>query len=378
MADLTNLQGDPTLDAVDAALEAAQDRTARPYLGMSAVGGECARALYYTLRFCTPSDFKAKTIKLFEDGHRGEDIQAARLRMVPGIELYTADPATGKQFGQKDLGGHFRGHLDGAIHGLVQAPKTWHVWEHKQVSEDGYAKLTKLKEKHDEKDCFALWNPTYYAQATLYMHYTGMKRHYLTVSSPGGRKTQSLRTEYDPVHAAKLIAKADKIIFGAEPPPKLSEDPTWFGCKPYGELCRHHAVCHQSKVPPISCRTCCYATPEREGDGVWSCNNKMVGTPNLSIETQRKGCGEHLPLPFLVTFAETVDAGADWILFRRKDNGKHFVVCGATAMPPCGLVEKYDHPSLYHSTELSAGNNTAICHPETDKIRETFGGRISG
>ena len=43
---------------------------------------------------------------------------AERLRLVPGIDLETYDPVTGKQFGFVEIDGHFRGHADGLILGI--------------------------------------------------------------------------------------------------------------------------------------------------------------------------------------------------------------------------------------------------------------------
>lgn len=374
MADLTGVIGDPTLDAVDAAIEAKQDKSTRPYLGMSAIGGECARALWYTFRFCTTPHFEASTLKLFEDGHRGEDLQAERLRLVDGVQLLTVDDVTGRQFAMVDHGGHFRGHMDGAIHGLLQAQKTWHVWEHKQVSEDKFAKLLKLKSMHDEKEVFAKWDTTYYGQGQLYMNYTGMKRHYLTVSTPGGRKTTSVRTEYNSVDAMKLVARAESIIFSVEPPPRLSNDPTWYACKPYGKLCVHHDVCHGTRVPNLSCRTCCHATPERDGDGMWSCSKHKSHIP---IAVQRAGCGEHLPLPFLLSFGETIDAGNDWILFKDKRNESYFAVVAESALPPADVIEQY-HPLVFRSSELLPSFAGLIGDAKFQEIRATFGGRVTG
>jgi hypothetical protein len=353
---------DPTLAAVDAAIEAkAKLDKPRPYLGMSAVGNSCKRALWYTLRWSSKSNFDAETLKRFDDGHRGEDVQAARLRLVPQLELATFDIITGKQFACVDLGGHFRGHLDGKIKGLLQAPKTPHVWEHKQVGEKKFDEMTKLKAKHDEKDVLEKWDATYYAQAQLYMHYQKIDRHYLTVATAGGRKTQSVRTEYNQVEAFKIIAKAESIIFSPEPPPRISENPAWFECK----WCSHHDVCHSQKVPELSCRTCVHSTPEREGDGVWSCAKYKQAIPT---DFQRTGCKEHLPLPYLVPFAEAVDAGETWIMFKRKDTGKVFVV-GDPGTLECA------RESVYTSQELSASkDHRAIGDDQIEQLRAQFQG----
>ena len=89
----------------------------------------------------------ASSIRAIEDGYNGEAVMAARLRMVPGIQLQTVDPATGEQFAVEAVGGHVRGHLDGVISGVVEAPKTPHVWEHKQVNEKKFNDLRKLVDK---------------------------------------------------------------------------------------------------------------------------------------------------------------------------------------------------------------------------------------
>lgn len=232
---------DPTLEAVDRAIEAASRREVRrTYLGISSIGHPCGRRLWYGFHTDAREEFDAETLYRFDDGHRGEDVMAARLRMVPGITLLTIDPNTGRQFRFEDHGGRFAGHPDGVILGLLQAPKRWHIWEHKQVGEKGQAELVKLKEKHGEKQALRAWNPVYYAQAVCYLHYAQLDRHYLTCSTPGGRKTISVRTDADPEHAVAMIDKAKRIIEARAPLAKLSGDPSWWQCK----MCGHHAACH--------------------------------------------------------------------------------------------------------------------------------------
>jgi len=43
------------------------------------------------------------------------------------------------------MGGHLSGYLDGALLGLLQAPKSWHVWDHKSSEKEKVAKLSTLK-----------------------------------------------------------------------------------------------------------------------------------------------------------------------------------------------------------------------------------------
>ena len=244
MAPLPPMDKDPTLEAMDRAIEArALLEPKRNYLGMSAIGHPCERKLYYDFRVTTRPAHDAATLKRFEDGHRGEDLMAARLRLVPGVTLHTIDQNTGKQFGFEDHGGKFKGHMDGAIVGLLQAPSTYCVWEHKCVNEEKQAKLKKLKASKGEKDALAAWDEIYYSQAVLYMHYSGMTRHYLTVSTPGERSTISCRTEENPEAAIRLIEKARRIIEAPYPLARISNDPAWYVCK----WCDHHAQCHKNE-----------------------------------------------------------------------------------------------------------------------------------
>ena len=309
---------DPTLVAVDRAMEAEQDTGTRAYLGMSGIGRPCSRELWLQFRWAGTPAFPANVLKKFEDGHAGEAMQAARLRMVRGVELHT-EGADGEQIGFTDIGDHVRGHMDGAIHGLKQAPKTWHVWEHKQVSDKKFDELQKLTAKHGEKEALSHWDLTYYAQAQLYMHYSTMHRHYLTVSTPGGRDTISVRTEYDAEVAKHYIKRARDIIDAVEPPEKLSEDPEFWQCK----SCTFHLQCHGTEFPLVNCRTCLHSTPDRTRPGaVWHCERHSADIPGR--DEQRAGCDEHRYIPaFLARVAEVVDAdsAANTVRYRLLDSG---------------------------------------------------------
>lgn len=175
----------PTLASADRALVEGQDMRRRAYLGMSAIGGACSRALWYQFRWAWSVRFDATTLKRFEDGHRSEDLAVARLKQLPGLTVHETDEAGG-QWGFKDFGGHFSGHMDGVCLGLVQAPKTWHVLEIK--ASEKWQDLDKARRKVGEKSALAEWNPVYYAQAVLYMDYAGIDRHWLVCVSPGGRR----------------------------------------------------------------------------------------------------------------------------------------------------------------------------------------------
>ena len=234
-------QPEPTLEAADRALEArALNEPRRTYLGMSALGEPCGRKLWYGLRGAHREAFDAATLKRFADGHASEDTMAKRLRMVDGITLLTIDPDTGKQFSLQDFDGRLQGHMDGVIHGILEAPKTWHVWEGKCVAEKGFNDFVKLRDQHGSKSTLAIWNPIYWAQGQLYMGYARLTRHFLTVCTPGARNWASCRTEFEPSAFEALKGKAERILNAYAPLARVSNDPAWWQCR----MCGHAAVCH--------------------------------------------------------------------------------------------------------------------------------------
>jgi hypothetical protein len=304
---------DPTLVAMDRAIEAREAREnakPRPYLGASAIGHPCERKLWYGFRWSTVRTIPAKGCTAIEDGHRTEDLIAERLRLVPGLQLWTRDPDDeAKQIGFTDIGGHFRGNLDGILVGLVQAPVAPHVWESKACNEKKQAKLQDLKQTIGEKAALRSWDAVYYGQAIVYMGKMGIDRHYLTCASPGGRSVVAVRTDFDPVEYGKLIAKAERVIFAERPGPKLSEKPDWYECK----FCEHHSVCHGGQLPEVNCRTCQYSTPTREGG--WMC--EKFGN-DLSYDDQLAGCSAHLFHPDYVA-GEPLEPGESHNAYRMRD-----------------------------------------------------------
>ena len=233
-------RGDHTLDAMKRAIEAREAaRPRRSYLGASSIGNPCARQLWYQYNGYPAPPFEAETLFNFEDGHRTEDLTAKRLRLVDGIELWTHDE-NGEQFGFSIFEGKFAGHCDGVIRGLIQAPKTPHVWECKASNNKKYAEFQAAKAKFGEKLALKNWNEVYFVQAQLYMHFLKIDRHYLTVALAGGRDYDSCRTEYEPEKAEWAIDRAAKIINAKKPPPKINEKPDFYICR----WCNYREECH--------------------------------------------------------------------------------------------------------------------------------------
>ncbi len=226
-------RSDPTLDAVNAVLEGEQNLYTSKNIGFGEIGHECSRYLWYKINTDVPETFKYDTLRIFRNGYVDEDAMAADLRRVPGLELFTNDPERGgKQYKCDALDGRLTGRLDGVILGLIQAPKTPHIWEHKSVNDKKFDELIKLQD-------LKKWDIKYYAQAQSNMLHAGLDRHYLTCSTPGLRRVTSIRTELEVEYAQALVEKAKRIIQATDPPERIG-GPDWYQCR----YCRFHDICH--------------------------------------------------------------------------------------------------------------------------------------
>lgn len=361
MADIENFTDLVTAAIYEQYKKSGDTEKARPYLGASAIGGECKRALWYSFRWASKEDFDGRMYRLFQSGHLAEPRFIADLRAI-GCTVWDCDPATGKQFGASHFGGHMRGHCDGVAKGIPGGGNKPHLLEFKTHSAKSFADLKKKGVREAR--------PTHWAQCTWYMGKMNLDRALYLAVNKDTDELYSERIEFDQVEYEKILAKAESIIFATEPPPKISDDPKFYICN----WCSHNAVCHGNRTPALSCRTCVHATPEREGDGRWSCAKHG---PEIPLHAQRAGCGHHLPLPFLITYADAIDAGDGWIMFQRKDDpAKQFIVTDeATPLPADLPLQQF----IYASKEISAAkDHRAICDQGIEEFRIQFGGTISG
>jgi len=304
-----------TLNAMSEQIIKNNPKRWRNYLGMSEVGEPCWRLLWYRFRQVAQDVLTLQSILAIADGYKQEDIMAERLRLLTYIKLETRDEH-GEQFGCRFLGGHFRGHLDGKISGILEAPKTLHVWENKAVNEKKFKALRDLILDVGEKDALEKWDAVYYAQAMIYCHAFQLTRHYLTVSSPGGRNYTSCRTNYNGKVALAILAKAEAIITADRPGPRLSENRSFYLC----QWCKMKEVCFDMLVPDVNCRTCAFSEPITTGnDAAWHCHKN-----NIDFTGESKPCDSHLFLNTLVPFpavdADSSEETPNWIKYKVEND----------------------------------------------------------
>lgn len=343
------------IDLVDLALEDDQLREpSRGYLGMSSVGHDCTRKLWYDFRFVSMPFFSAKTLQCFEDGHRSEAIMIDRiLNAVPQAEFLT-HKEDGNQIGFIDIDGHFRGHCDGAISGIEETGNGWAIWEHKCSDRVKVNKLIRLKES-DENSALAAWNWMYYVQALLYMHYSELDMHLTTVVSSGSRKPQvQVITKADPHQAQIWIDHATYVIKAGSPPDRFRVDPEYYQCK----WCDHAPVCHHEAVAYPTCRTCIHARPVKSGE--WSCSKFDF---NPDTKAQVAGCKDHRYIPeVLDNFADFIRVdGEDTLVYKHKKTNNEF------------------SNGFYSSKEIHSIASTDLLGAKAiDDIKEVFDATIEG
>lgn len=241
---LPNMDTDPTLELLFKIREEEHAKQlARGYLGASQIGEECERKLWYGYNGYPRPPMGIKGILATEEGHRTEDWMAAQLRLIPGIQLWTHNDEGG-QYGFSKLDGKFKGHADGVILGLLQAPKTPHVWENKACAEKAFNAFKKCIDDYGSKNALENWNLTYFGQAQTMMKELQLERHYLTVCLSGGRDVISARTEYQPGKAKFLEEKAVRVTNATSPPSRISNNPSFFKCKFCDYNKEGNRICH--------------------------------------------------------------------------------------------------------------------------------------
>lgn len=270
----------------------------RTYLGGSVLGHECDRFLWYGFRQCFTPEFSGRMYRLFETGHLEEPRFIKELRGI-GCEVVEVDEQ-GEQIGVVAVEGHFRGHLDAIALGVPEAPKTWHVCEFKTHSSKSYATLKRVGMKKAK--------PQHYAQIMVYMGLAKLTRALYLAKNKDTDEIYSERVRYDSTDFKALMNRAERIIYATQPPDRCANRPDDFRCR----FCDAHKICWGTPdtavpLPYKSCRTCCHATPEKDGDARWSCT--------LGRNPMRP-CSKHLLIPDLVPFSEPQDAGDDWIEFK--------------------------------------------------------------
>jgi len=246
-----------------------KDDKQRPYLGLSQIGHNCSRYLWYSFRHCFKPEFPPRIHRLFQSGDLYEYRFVWLLRGI-GCEVFEVDEA-GKQLSVEDWGGHVKGNTDGIaifpdefwIEGSTPHPV---LLEFKTASDKKFKELLKVG---CEK-----WNSSYFGQQISYCGYLKLKASFFGVVN---KNDESLYFEFLPFKKNrfnKYVEKSGDIVGSQEPPDRIpGASASWFECK----WCPAYDLCWKGAASQISCRTCKWATPSE--DKTWVCGKgRTYGT----------------------------------------------------------------------------------------------------
>lgn len=258
----------------------------RPYLGMSGIGDDCLRKVWFGFRFASIKKITRRLKLIFDRGHREEEIIIAELKEI-GLEIFRRDEDGGKVeiFGiegekQEQAVGFFeheKGHIDGRVLGVVEAPTTEHLLEMKTMNDSRFKKFKKEGVKNSD--------PKYYAQIQKYMHHKKLTRTLFVARNKNDEMLGFERIHYDKDYSEILEKKTADLITSDSPEffQKLTRSD--YRCK----FCDHFEVCHNDAAPVKTCRSCVHVDLAHEGK--WVCG--LDGDKELSFEEQKIGCSKY-------------------------------------------------------------------------------------
>ena len=319
-------------------------------LGASIIGTECERALWYGFRWCAGPDFSGRMLRLFQRGHREEEVLVKNLRDI-GYIVHEVDPETGYQFELTERRGHFVDYIDGCLLGVHEAPTTWHVLEMKTTNDKGYKALV--------KSGVEVAQPKHYAQCMAGMGLTGMTRALYISVNKNDDNIYTERIRYDAKFFKLLMAKAKRIIESPEPPERMSgAKPAFFKCK----WCDFNSICFAEKMPGVNCRTCAFSTPIEGAE--WCCEKTDTV---LSAADQKAGCKKHCYIPPLIVGWEPVEY-KDYITYKKDDM--------QIANGPYDYEGDSDDTIKYTSKELELLHPDLIGHEAINRCKAMFDGVV--
>lgn len=272
----------------EARVERGPEDGLRSHLGASVVGHSCARHIWYAFRWTGVEEAEGRMIRLWSRG----DIEEFRFEFYlreAGAELWTTDPVTGGQWRISDVDGHFGGSSDGVIRRVPGCdPSIPMLLEFKTSNDKGFKKL--LKDK---------------VAGAKFQHFVQMQSYMRKLDLPWALYL-CVNKDNDQLYAEFIKSNAEQgdhfrdrargIIYSNEPPPRVSNSPSWFECK----WCQFYDNCHKTKVPLVNCRTCAHSTPGP--DKSWTC-----ARGNAAItDNPKQGCAEHVFNPHMLNMVQMV------------------------------------------------------------------------
>lgn len=279
MTTLTHTQLQELKENIETALEDWSIKTykqePRNHLGISEIGEDCKRKLYYKFRWFAFEEFNGRMLRLFARGHKEEEKYINYLEGI-GCKVNRFDK-DGKQFRVSGVMGHYGGSCDGIVTTpwYYDLPFILECKTHNTKSFTHYVDkgLQISKPKHFDQMCG--YGEKFKIEYGLYFP-----------ENKNDDDIQITPIKLDWERGKQLEKKAEEIILAKEPPPRISDNPSFFECK----YCFAKDICHNGTIPQKNCRTCINSTPTENAS--WTCK-KFGIIPETFVA---KGCDQWQPI----------------------------------------------------------------------------------
>ena len=254
----------------------------RGHLGMSGIGDGDERKTWLNHRWCLPSPFKGRMLRLFDLGNHIEDQLVHFISKTKVFDISAVD-ANGDQYRASYLGGHFAGSCDGFVKRVIDSdPDEVVLFEAKSCNDKRFRELVKLGD-------YQGWSQAYQWQLHCYMGCFNLKKAMAVVMNKNNSEIYSEIIDFNPSIWEQAQEKAKRIISSDKPPSGLSST-DW---RLKNETPQYRESYLGNRLPPsVNCRNCHSCKPDMESDNAaWHCSrfNK-----DLALDEQKQGCRDHL------------------------------------------------------------------------------------
>lgn len=199
----------------------------RKYLGASEIGEPCYRKLWYGYNY-GKKDMSPRIRRIMDFGHYLEDY-VIKLLKESGVTVYDRSD-DGTQFRFVDFNGRYSGGCDAIIRDIPDSDRL-HVLEIKSANKKRFEQFKKLGVKNFE--------PKYWAQIHVYMHYFKIDRGLFLIINKDDCELYYERCTYDEKTALMYNNKALQIVDAIDPPDRHYSKETDFHCK----MCDYKQEC---------------------------------------------------------------------------------------------------------------------------------------
>ena len=202
------------------------NREHRTFLGLSEIGNECGRVLWYTHNGYGQKPIDGRILRLFKLGDNIEQQVIIDL-ITAGYKIWHCQREVNFEYDDLKL----LGHIDGKISGLIESSKP-HILEIKSSSNKRFQALKKLSS-------YERWDKKYKCQLHVYMLGSKLKNALVWVENKDTSEVYTERVKLDRKYAMFMLKRAFDIMKSKRPPERKCPRPDWYEAK----WCKFYDVC---------------------------------------------------------------------------------------------------------------------------------------